>query len=148
MSRRRSRKSKGGNTTWLLITIVALVVVLGGAYFVKSQSGGTALAKPQNFSIREYRNDGSRMAVPGNHYLLEGRIENIETIGNNRLISVSLKNNRNERLPLLVTKDTTLDVNLTRKDIFLFNVECRTGRDASGNEVKGILVVKNAKTVQ
>ena len=148
MSRRRSRKSKGGNATWLLITIVALVVVLGGAYFVKSLSGSTTLAKPQNFSIREYRNDGSRMAVPGNHYLLEGRIENIETIGNNRLISVALKNNRNERLPLLVTKDTKLDVNLTRKDTFLFNVECRTGRDAAGNEVKGILVVKNANTVQ
>ncbi len=133
----------------LLPMVIGGVVLLAGAgFFFASPSGKRSSGKPQDFSIREYRNDGSRMAVPGNRYLLEGRVENIETIGNSRIVSIALKNNRNERLPLLVTKDTVLDVNLTRKDSFLFEVECRTGRDSSGNEVKGILIVKNADSTK
>lgn len=129
--------------------VIGVVVLLAGVgFFFASPFGKRSSGKPQDFSIREYRNDGSRMAVPGNRYLLEGRVENIETIGNSRIVAVSLKNNRNERLPLLVSKDTILKVNLTRKDSFLFEVECRTGRDSSGNEVKGILVVKNAESTK
>lgn len=128
--------------------IGAVVLLVGAGFFFSSPSGKRKQGKVQEFSIREYRNDGSRMAVPGNRYLLEGRVENIETIGNSRIVAIALKNNRNERLPLLVPKDTVLDVNLTRKDSFLFEVECRTGRDSSGNEVKGILVVKNADSIK
>lgn len=132
-----------------MLMIIGAVVLLVGAIFLSQKASVTrSVINAQDFSIREYRNDGSRMAVPGNRYFLEGRVENIETLGNSRMVAVSLKNNRNERLPLLVTKDTRLSVNLTRKDVFLFEVECRTGRDAAGNEVKGILVVKNADTVK
>ncbi len=130
------------------IGIGAIVLLALVAFFSMSGKGGDSGAVAQDFSIREYRHDGSRLAVPGNRYYLEGRIENIETLGNDRIVAISMMNNRNERLPLLVTKDTRLDVNLTRKDVFIFEVECRTGRDAGGNEIKGILVVKNAKTVQ
>ncbi|MBR5879371.1 MAG: hypothetical protein IKY91_07425 [Akkermansia sp.] len=148
MARRRSRKTKGNAKALLAMVIGAVVLLAGVGFFYASPSGKRSSGTPQNFSIREYRNDGSRMAVPGNRYLLEGRVENIETIANNRLVSISLKNNRNERLPLLVPSDTKLNVNLTRKDNFLFEVECRTGRDAAGNEVKGILVVKNADSTK
>lgn len=148
MARRRSRKTKGSAKILLPMVIGGMVLLAGVGFFFASPSVKRSSGKPQEFSIREYRNDGSRMAVPGNRYFLEGRVENIETIGNSRIVAVSLKNNRNERLPLLVRKDTVLKVNLTRKDSFLFEVECRTGRDASGNEVKGILIVKNADSTK
>ncbi|MBQ4614754.1 MAG: hypothetical protein IJB31_07510 [Akkermansia sp.] len=148
MARKRSRKGKGGNIFGIVVTLAVVVLLVGIGYLLMSPSKTNTLGKPQHFSIRDYRNDGSRLAVPGNHYVLEGRIESIETIGNDRMIAISMKNNRNERLPLLVTKDTHLSVNLTRNDYFIFDVECRTGRDASGNEIKGILVVKNAESVK
>lgn len=148
MARRRTKKGKGGSSAQVVIILVIIMLLAGLGYVLFTPSKTSTLGKPQHFSIRDYRNDGSRLAVPGNHYVLEGRIESIETIGNDRVIAISMKNNRNERLPLLVTNDTRLNVNLTRNDYFIFDVECRTGRDASGNEIKGILVVKNADSVK
>lgn len=148
MARRRSRKDKNSKAALLPLILGSAVLVGGIGYALFASSDIRTLGTPQDFSIAEYRNDGSRMAVPGNQYVLEGRVENIETIAENRIVSISLKNNPKERLPLFVPKEKKLNVNLSRKDTFLFQVECRTGRDASGNEVKGILVVKNADSTK
>ena len=68
----------------------------------------------------------SRIIV-GNAYVFEGRVENIETIGNDRIVSISIPNNPDERLPLLVPGDAKLRTNLTRGDRFVFETTCTSG---------------------
>jgi hypothetical protein len=70
-------------------------------------------------------------------------VENIETLGNDRLVAVSLPNNQQERLPLLVRSGVTGRVNLTRGDTFVFDVVCRNGQDEQGLDVKGIMIVES-----
>lgn len=113
---------------------VAVVLVLGGSKADKSIS---------NFSIADYRNDASRLT--GNSYRIVGHVENIETIGNDRMVAVSVDGAKQERLPLLVRQGVTGKVNLRRGDTFIFDVECRTGVDEEGKEVKGILVVRKVE---
>ncbi len=122
---------------------VLLVLLVGMLFFKPSSRSGT---EPQKFSIAQYRQDGSRFASTGNRYILEGRVESIESHGDTRIVAVSMSNNRNERLPILVPGDVKLQTNITRGDSFIFDVSCRTGRNAEGQEVKGILVVNDVKT--
>lgn len=122
--------------------LCVLVVLLVGMLFFKPSSGSGT----DQFSIAKYRQDGSRFASTGNRYILEGRVESIESHGNMRVVAVSMSNNRNERLPILVPGEVKLQTNITRGDSFIFDVSCRTGRNAEGQEVKGILVVNDVKT--
>ena len=144
MARRRSSSSKKSlGTPKLLLGLGGLVVVLAVVAFsgVLKPSADAESADCKNFRIASYRQDGSRFASVGNRYKIEGKVENIETQGSTRLISVSMRNNKNERLPLLVPASVKGDVNLTRGDSFVFDVECRTGKSEDGEQVKGILVV-------
>ena len=61
-------------------------------------------------------------------------------------MAVSLPENSQERLPLLVRSGVTGRVNLTRGDTFVFEVVCRNGKDEQGLDVKGIMVVENVET--
>ena len=125
--------------------IVVLALILGSGVLKK---GGAArgLEPSPNFRISEYRQDGSRFASSGNVYVFDGRVENIETVGNERLVSISIPDNPDERLPLLVPGDVKLRVNLTRGDRFIFETTCRTGKTSDGKQVKGVLIVKNVET--
>lgn len=125
--------------------IVVLALILGSGVLKK---GGAArgLEPTPNFRISEYRQDGSRFASSGNVYVFDGRVENIETVGNERLVSISIPDNPDERLPLLVPGDVKLRVNLTRGDRFIFETTCRTGKTSDGKQVKGVLIVKNVET--
>ena len=125
----------------------------GGALVLLLAAGVAVLMKPSDtasntvdsrFSISEYRHDASRLT--GNTYRLSGRVENIETLGNDRLVAVSLPGNTSERLPLLVQAGVCGRINLTRGDSFVFEVICRNGKDAEGREVKGIMVVQKVET--
>lgn len=143
---RRSKKS-GKNGKMMIPVVAGLVVVLGGLIFVLS--GGTAPSTGNGgeaaaFNIADYRQDASRLT--GNSYRIEGRIENIETLNNDRLVAVSIQGNKQERLPLLVRSGVAGKVNLTRGDTFFFEVDCRTGMDEDGEELKGILVVRKVET--
>ncbi|MBQ3218354.1 MAG: hypothetical protein IJB33_05735 [Akkermansia sp.] len=142
-SSRRGRGKKKNSTQLIMGGLCLLVVLLAGMLFFKpSARSGT---EPQPFNIAQYRQDGSRFASTGNRYILEGKVESIESHGGNRMVSVSMRNNRNERLPLLVLEMNPQPINITRGDTFIFDVSCRTGRSADGNEVKGILVVNEVK---
>ncbi len=141
MARRKSRKggrNKGNSTSMLIMAGVAVVAVII-AFFALRSSGDGAEARVSDFRIGEYREKGGSTFI-GNHYTLEGKVENIVSLGNSRLVSVSMKGNRNERLPLLVPGDVR--ANLSRGDSFLFDVECSNGKDAEGLPVKGIFLVK------
>ena len=108
---------------------------------------GTREAAPENsFRVADYRRDGSRFASAGNTYVFYGRVENIETIGNNRIVSISIPDNPDERLPLLVPGSVRLGTNLTRGDRFVFETTCTTGRAPDGSQVKGVLIVRNAQS--
>lgn len=120
-----------------------LVVILAGMLFFKPKARNS---EPEFFNISRYREDGSRFASAGNRYVLEGKVESIETHGSNRMIAVSVRGNRNELLPLLLQGTPPSGVNITRGDKFVFEVSCRSGRDSAGNEVKGVLVVNDVKT--
>lgn len=125
-----------------IVAIVLVVVVAAGSVLKPSEDEDhTAETR---FSIADYRRDASRLT--GNSYRLTARVENIETLGNDRLVAVSIPGNKQERLPLLVKAGTTGRVNLTRGDTFIFEVDCRTGRTAEGAEVKGVLVVTSVET--
>lgn len=142
---RRSRK-KGKSTNLLLIGI--MVCTAGGMglmYSAFSYFSSVRRSEQVNsdFSISDYRRDGSRFATTGNVYRLRGKVESIETVGNARLVCISMKGQKNERLPLLVPQDAKLDVNLSRNKTYIFNVSCRTGVDGDGNQVKGVLIVNN-----
>ena len=148
---RRSRKgsAKRGAANWQGPVIGAAVALLlgGGLYMTLNGSGGAPRGSDggeNGFDIAAYRTDASRLT--GNRYRFVGRVENIDTIGNERMVAVSVAGNKQERLPLLVPASLNSRVNLTRGDSFVFEAECRTGRDESQREVKGILVVSRIET--
>lgn len=148
---RRSRKGKkngSSSKTPILIGIgaAALLGLVFGSGILKKEGKPHGNAVNANFRIADYRRDGSRFASSGNSYVFEGKVENIETLGNDRIVSISMANNPDERLPLLVPGHVKLKVNLTRGDVFLFETSCRTGRTEDGGQVKGVLIVKNAET--
>ncbi len=143
MARRRARKGnngKGRKNSMMPWFIGGAVVVAIAAMLVFKPSGGSSQKSVSDFSIVEYREKGGSTII-GNHYTLEGKVENIISRGNDRLVSISLKGNSRERLPLLVKGSS--GVNLSRGDSFLFEVDCVSGQDAEGQLVKGVLVVKN-----
>lgn len=149
-ARRGGKKHGKTNLTPLFIgvgIVLVLAIIMGSGLFKKGTGARTADPTP-NFRISDYRRDGSRFASTGNLYVFDGRIENIETIGNDRIVCISLpdRDNLQERLPLLVPGNRRLSINLTRGDRFLFETTCTTGKTADGKQVKGVLVVKNAKT--
>lgn len=150
MAARRARAgSKKKKTSKPLMFIGAGALI--GLLAVLSLSGGLvksarSSAPTPNFRIADYRRDGSRFASSGNVYVFEGAVENIETIGNDRMVCISIPGNPEERLPLLVPAHLPKRVNITRGDRFLFEASCRTGRTAEGEQVKGVLVVQNVET--
>lgn len=141
-SSRRGRKKKSNNTQLIIGGLIVLVIVLGAMLMGKPR---VRSLEPSFFDVAKYRMDGSRFASTGNRYMIEGTVESIETHGDNRMVAVSVRGNDRELLPLLVLGSTPLKVNLTRGDVFLFEISCRTGRDENGQEVKGILVVNDVK---
>lgn len=149
MARRSKRKSRRGNSNTPMLLIVAAVVVLvvvAGALALKpsQREQSQAHGQGQSFSVEDYRRDASRFT--GNVYRIEGRVEHIETQGNDRIVAVAVPGNRQERLPLLVRSGVAGRVNLTRGDSFLFEVECCTGHTDDQREVKGVLVVRHVET--
>lgn len=145
MARRKSNKGNKGSVNGTAVCIGAVAaVVLGILAFSGGGSKRAAVDNARNFSIADYRTDASRYT--NNRYSIEGRVENIETLGNDRLIAVSVTGNSQERLPLLVRSGVAQGVNLTRGDTFLFEVECCTGHDNDQKEIKGVLVVRRVET--
>lgn len=141
--RRSSRNKKsqlplilGGGGGVLLLAVVAALVM--------KPSESREDSPDSRFSVADYRLDASRLT--GNSYRLKARVENIESIGNDRLVAVSLPGNPQERLPLLVRSGSAGRVNLTRGDTFLFHVVCRNGKDEQGLDVKGVMVVEKVET--
>lgn len=126
--------------------VLVLAALLGSGVLKKGGSSREVEATADSFRIADYRRDGSRFASAGNAYVFEGRVENIETIGNDRIVSISIPNNPDERLPLLVPGDAKLRTNLTRGDRFVFETTCTTGKAPDGSQVKGVLIVKNAQS--
>ena len=126
----------GGVGGVILLAICAAVVLKPAEMNEKSPDS--------RFSIADYRQDASRLT--GNTYRLKARVENIESLGNDRLVAVSLPGNKQERLPLLVRSGVTGRVNLTRGDVFVFSVICRNGKDDQGLDVKGVMLVENVET--
>lgn len=152
-SSRRSRKSSSGkglsfspSTLRTLAGAAAvLIVVICLVQFLSPKTPKIDLT-PTPFRIDDYRRDGSRFATPGNNYVLEAKVENIDTRGNDKLLSVSLpaqNGDKTDRLPLVLKDGKSGRVNVTRGDTFLFEVTCRNGQDAAGRPVKGILMVKS-----
>lgn len=126
------------------VAVAAVALALSGVF---SSGGASRSSTPTpGFRISDYRRDGSRFASAGNHYVFDGRVESIETIGNDRIISISLPDNPDERLPLLIPANVRLRANLTRGDRFIFETSCRTGKTEDGEQVKGVLIVKNVET--
>ncbi len=141
MARRKGRKGgKGKNGQQLPYMIGGVVLAALAAMAILKPTSGSGQQDVSDFRIAEYREKGGSIFI-GNRYTLEGKVENIISRGNDRLVSISLKNNSRERLPLLVRGGSP--VNLSRGDSFLFEVECLSGQDAEGRPVKGVLVVKN-----
>lgn len=146
---RRSRKGgrKGSNQAVPFIIGAGVALVLGGGLYVAlntSSGGDSGRTTDAGFDIAGYRTDASRLT--GNRYRITARVENIDTLGNDRMVAVSVADNKQERLPLMVPASVNSRVNLTRGDTFVFDVECRTGHDENNREVKGILVVRKIET--
>lgn len=129
----------------MVTAVIIGVLVAVGISFIMKGGDERSKAPTAGFRIAEYRQDGSRFAASGNSYVFEGTVESIETVGNDKMVCISMENNPDERLPLLVPGNVS-GVNLTRGDKFLFEASCRTGVTAQGEQVKGVLVVKKVKT--
>ena len=125
------------------IGVVVLVVIMA-ALALKPEPEGKQSTRSESFRVADYRRDASRLT--GNVYHIEGRVENIESLGNDRIVAVAVPGNNQERLPLLVRSGAAGKVNLTRGDSFIFKVECCTGHTEEQREVKGILVVRGVET--
>lgn len=142
--KRRSSKNKKTQLPVILGGAGAVLLLAIGAAVAMKPSDSPDTATETRFSVADYRVDASRLT--GNSYRLKARVENIESLGNDRLVAVSLPNNKMERLPLLVRSGVTGRVNLTRGDTFVFDVVCRNGKDAEGLDVKGIMLVEKVET--
>lgn len=147
---RRTRKSGRNGSNQMVPYLVGggIIAVLGLGMHVAlnagSEGGAGKSGADAGFDIAGYRTDASRLT--GNRYRITARVENIDTLGNDRMVAVSVAGNKQERLPLMVPASLNSRVNLTRGDTFVFDIECRTGHDESNKEVKGILVVRNIET--
>lgn len=147
---RRTRKSGRNGSNQMVPYLVGggIIAVLGlgmqMALNSSSDGGAGKTGADAGFDIAGYRTDASRLT--GNRYRITARVENIDTLGNDRMVAVSVAGNKQERLPLMVPASLNSRVNLTRGDTFVFDIECRTGHDESNKEVKGILVVRNIET--
>ena len=139
--KRRSSKNKKSQLPMILGGVGGVLLLAICAAVAMKPSDSAASAAESRFSVADYRMDASRLT--GNTYRLKGRVENIETLGNDRLVAVSLPDNSQERLPLLVRSGVTGRVNLTRGDSFVFDVVCRNGKDEQGLDVKGIMIVES-----
>ena len=139
--KRRSSKNKKSQLPMILGGVGGVLLLAIGAAVAMKPSDSANTAAESRFSVADYRMDAARLT--GNTYRLKGRVENIETLGNDRLVAVSLPNNKQERLPLLVRSGVTGRVNLTRGDSFVFDVVCRNGQDEQGLDVKGIMIVES-----
>lgn len=96
--------------------------------------------KSKRLSPVLYAEDASRLV--GNRYRLEGRVDSIVTEGDVRIIELALDEEGGGSLPLVLTKETKSDMNVTRGDSFAFDVVCKSGRTKEGGLVKGVLVVE------
>ena len=141
--KRRSSKNKKSQLPLILGGGGGVLVLAIAAAVVMKPSADREDAPDSRFSVADYRYDASRLT--GNTYRLKARVENIETMGNDRVVAVSLPGNKQERLPLLVRSGVSGRVNLTRGDTFTFHVNCRNGQDAEGLEVKGIMIVEKVE---
>ena len=128
----------------LMVAAVVVLVVVVVAMALKPSQREQTHEQGQSFRVEDYRRDASRFT--GNVYRIEGRVEHIETLGNDRIVAVAVPGNRQERLPLLVRSGVAARVNLSRGDSFLFEVECCTGHTDDQREVKGVLVVRHVET--
>lgn len=146
MARRSVRSKKKKKKDVVLVAVTAACVLLLVFAMQAVKSAGVQSQPDTSFRIADYRSDGSRFASSGNRYLLEATVESIETSGNARIVCVSMKGQDKERLPLLVPNNKKLSINLTRNKTFLFDVSCRTGMDAQGRQVKGVLLVNDVTT--
>lgn len=149
MARRARKSKKKGNLKPIILGALGAVALLAGVYGsgLLHSSGAVRGKEPTaGFRIADYRQDGSRFASTGNSYVFDGRVESITTIGNDLLVCISIPNNPDERLPLLVPGSANRRVNLTRGDRFLFEASCRTGITNEGEQVKGVLIVTNVET--
>ncbi len=151
MARRRNTTKKGGKkppiANYILIAIVAVAALFLINKLLKG-SGTTDLGEPtKGFSIAEYREGASRYASTGNNYVFEGRVEDIKEGDAGHVIIISMEDNPDERLPLFLPKSAQNDVNVTLYDRFIFKVECRSGRDANGDLVKGIFIINKMAVV-
>lgn len=142
--KRRSSKNKKPQMPLILGCVGGVLLLAVAAAMVMKPSENPGDSPESRFSIANYRQDASRLT--GNTYRLIARVENIESIGNDRLVAVSLPGTQQERLPLLVRSGVTGRVNLTRGDTFAFYVVCRNGKDEQGLDVKGIMVVEKVET--
>ena len=142
--KRRSSKNKKSQLPLVLGGGGGVLLLALAAAMVMKPADNSGDSPESRFSVADYRQDASRLT--GNTYRLKARVENIETLGNDRLVAVSLPENSQERLPLLVRSGVTGRVNLTRGDTFVFEVVCRNGKDEQGLDVKGIMVVENVET--
>ncbi|MBR5878163.1 MAG: hypothetical protein IKY91_01335 [Akkermansia sp.] len=143
-SKRKNSRGKSGLPMILLGAAAVIGVVVVGALALKPSQKESTAADTMSFSIEDYRRDASRLT--GNIYRIEGRVEQIETLGNDRVVAISVPGNKMERLPLLVRSGVAGRTNLTRGDSFVFEVECCTGHSAEKKEVKGVLVVRKVET--
>ena len=141
--KRRSSKDKKSQLPVILGGAGGVLLLAAVAAVVMKPSEDPAMSQNSRFSIADYRQDASRLT--GNSYRLLARVENIESIGNDRLVAVSLPDNAQERLPLVVPAGVTGRVNLTRGDSFVFYVNCRNGKDEQGLAVKGIMLVEKVE---
>lgn len=150
MAARKARRGKKGKTSlqpiFIGVGVVLVLALILGSGILKKGASSHGQDPISDFSIASYRHDGSRFASSGNVYVFEGRVESIETIGNDRIVCISIPNNPDERLPLLVPGKARHRVNLTRGDRFIFETTCCTGKTESGEQVKGVLVVKSVET--
>ncbi len=142
--KRRSSKNKKSQLPLVLGGGGVVLALAIGAAVVMKPSAEQKVRTDSHFNIADYRQDASRLT--GNTYCLQARVENIETLGNDRMVAVSLPNNKQERLPLLVRSGVTGRVNLTRGDTFTFHVICRNGQDSDGRDVRGVLVVEKVES--
>ncbi len=151
MARRRSSAKKGGKKTPIANYILIALAVVAALFFLNKLfkgSGTTELGEPtKGFSIAKYRDGASRYASAGNSYVFEGRVEDIKEGQTGRIIMISMEGNQDERLPLFLPQSVDNDVNVTLYDRFIFQVECRSGRDANGDLVKGIFIINKIAVV-
>ena len=144
-SRRRGRTASADHTVifvvgGVVIAVLVFIVIFGPKFglFGANQNENQGRSLPAS----DYLKKGSS-SVARNTFSFEATVDAVKSKGKARLVQVTTTAD-NKKIPLFVPADSDLSSNINENSNYLFTVQGCNGTTSLGEEVKGVLIIKDA----